>query len=439
MNGNPLGTEQQRMPRRANTHLTDRVIRALPVPASGSVITYDADVAGFGIRVTANDARSFVLNYVVHGRERRMTIGRFPTWSATAAREQAKSLRRKIDAGVDPLDEEAAQRQAAEAARTAPTVQDLYARYEAEHLPRKALRAADDDRSMWRKIVLPRLGSIRVADVSPADIDALHAAVSATRPIRANRVVEVVRKAFNLAIRWGWRTDNPASGVHRNHEEKRARYLSASEILKLSEALAAHKERTSASAIRFLMLTGARRGEVLGARWDMFDLEAGIWVKPSAHTKQRAEHRVPLSAPAVELLKQMRASGAGPHVFPSVGGKPLTNLKRTWLSICQKAGLAEQVPKRNRRGQVPLGDKGQPIMIWRPTARLHDLRHTYASILASEGLSLPIIGALLGHTQPQTTARYAHLLDDPLRAATERAAAVMTTGAELRTKGRDRE
>ena len=260
----------------------------------------------------------------------------------------------------------------------------------------------------------------------PTDIDALHAEVSATRPVRANRMIEVVRKAFNLALRWGWRADNPATGVHRNPEEKRARYLSADEILRLSEALAAHPEKTSANAIRLLMLTGARRSEVLGARWDTFDLEAGVWVKPSAHTKQRKEHRVPLSAASVALIKEMKPDASGPYVFPGVDGKPLTDIKRTWLSVCRRAGLAEETPKRTRGGNVILSKDDKPLMNWRATARIHDLRHTYASILASEGSSLPIIGALLGHTQPQTTARYAHLLDDPLRAATERVGSLMT-------------
>ena len=414
------------MPRRASTRLTDRVIRALPCPAAGAMITYDADVPGFGIRVTANDVRSFVLNYVVNGRERRMTIGRFPIWSATAAREQAKSLRREVDAGIDPLDQQAVQLRAAEAARAAPSMKDLFERYNSEHLPRKAARSAADDRSMWEQIVLPRLGSMKVDAVQPSDIDSLHAYISATRPVRANRVVEILRKAFNLAIRWGWRTDNPASGVHKNPEEPRARYLSAKEILRLSKALRAHPEKTSANAIRLLMLTGARRSEVLGARWDMFDLDAGVWVKPSAHTKQRREHRIPLSAPAVELLKGLKEDARGPYVFPANGGgSPLTDIKRTWLSVCRQARLAEQTLRRTRKGNLVYGADGKPLVTWHATARLHDLRHTFASILASEGLSLPIIGALLGHTQAQTTARYAHLLDDPLRAATERVAAIV--------------
>ena len=414
------------MPRHSKTRLTDRTIRALPVPATGAVITYDADVPGFGIRVTANDVRSFVMNYVVNRRERRMTIGRFPVWSATAAREQAKSLRRMIDARIDPLDEQEAQRRAAEAARAAPTVWDLFSRYEAEHLPRKTARAATDDRSMWQQIVLPRLGSMKVDAVRPADIDALHAEVSTTRPVRANRVIEVVRKAFNLAIRWGWRADNPASGVRRNHEERRARYLSLQEILKLSEALASHPEKNSANAVRLLLLTGARRSEVLAARWDMFDLDAALWVKPSAHTKQRKEHRIPLSAAAVQLLREMKQTANGPYLFPAMNGKHLTDIKRTWLSVCCKAGLVERAPKQARNGRTLCGKDGKPVMTWRSVARLHDLRHTYASILASEGLSLPIIGALLGHSQPGTTARYAHLFDDPLRAATERVGAIIS-------------
>jgi integrase len=394
------------MPRRATERLTDRLVRDLPRPSRGAAITYDAEVAGLGARVTAVGTRSFVLNYVCLGRERRTTIGQFPSWSVTAARTEARTLRRKIDSGVDPMDEREAREAGAIADRTAPTINDLFNRYEAEHLPRKSPRAAADDRSMWRKLILPRMGTVKVAAVTPADVDALHAEVSKTRPIRANRVIEVIRKAFNLAIRWGWRTGNPASGVNRNHEHKRTRYLSGAELIRLSEALAVHPEQVSASAIKLLMLTGARRTEVLAARWDMFDLDSGVWVKPSAHTKQRREHRVPLNTPARQLLLELRASSNGPFVFPGRGNGPLTEIKRTWAALCASAEIKD--------------------------CRLHDLRHTYASILASAGLSLPIIGALLGHTQTQTTARYAHLLDDPLRAAAEH---VGTTLVQIKTNG----
>ena len=160
---------------------------------------------------------------------------------------------------------------------------------------------------------------MKVAAVTPTDIDALHAEISQTRPVRANRVVEVLRKAFNLAIRWGWRGDNPASGVRRNPEEKRDRYLTPAEVMRVGEALAAHPERTSADAILFLMLTGARRSEALQATWEQFDLQAGVWTKPASHTKQRKEHRIPLSAPALALLRAVRSRSRGAYVFCRTG------------------------------------------------------------------------------------------------------------------------
>jgi integrase len=240
--------------------------------------------------------------------------------------------------------------------------------------------------------------------------------------------VEVLRKAFNLAKRWGWRQDNPATGVRRNREERRERFLTPEELTRLTAALAAHPERTSADAIHLLILTGARRSEVFGATWDQFDLDRGVWVKPAAQTKQRRLHRVPLSGSALELLRRRAAAAAGPYVFPGrVPDRPLSYATSTWLAVCAAAGLTEMVPRRDRSGQALSDAAGGPLMMPWPTLRIHDLRHTYASLLASRGLSLPVIGALLGHTAPQTTARYAHLLDEPLRVATE-AVAEMVAG-----------
>jgi integrase len=227
----------------------------------------------------------------------------------------------------------------------------------------------------------------------------------------ANRLVALLSKMFSLAVKWQMRPDNPCKGVERNPEERRYRYLSGDELRRLTEALAAHSSPAAANAVRLLLLTGARRGEVLGAKWDEFDLEAGIWTKPSAHTKQKREHRVPLSAPARQLLAEIKAAGEQraaeqkrgplPYIFPGRGGDgPLAEIKKSWAALCKAADI-----------------KG---------VRIHDLRHTYASMLASAGLSLPVIGALLGHTQPGTTTRYAHLFDDPLRAATERVGAIVT-------------
>ncbi len=369
--------------------LTDRLAKTLAFPAKGNCITYDEEVRGFGVRVTVAGAKSFVLNYRINGRERRYTIGAYPDWSVAAAREEARRLKRRVNLGFDPMGERHIE-------RAAPTVADLAARYMEEHAVRKVPRAQKDDRSMLDQIILPAIGCLKVHEVRHEDIDRLHHDVSRTRPIRANRMAQLLSRIFTLAVRWGYRADNPVKGLHRNPETKRTRYLLGGELQRLTNVLAAHPNQQSANVIRLLLLTGARRGEALSATWDQFDLDAGIWVKPSAHTKQKKEHRVPLSAPAIQLLSEIRAqAGPSPHVFPGKNqNEHLKEIKSFWRGVCKRADLED--------------------------FRIHDLRHTYASILASAGLSLPVIGALLGHTQPNTTARYSHLFDDPLREATER-------------------
>ena len=323
-----------------------------------------------------------------------------------AAQRQAQELRRIVDNGGDPTGD-------LHAERAAPTVAELADRFNKEHLPRKRPGTQDEYQRLLRIHILPALGSKRVADLRHADADAMHRKIAATAPYAANRAVAVLSKMMSLAIKWELRADNPVRGIERAPEHKRERFLTGTEIARLSEALAAHAEQSSANAVRLLLLTGARRGEVLSARWEQFDLGAGIWTKPAASTKGNKEHRLPLSAPALQLLSGMKAAADKenarrkqdaleplPFLFPGADGKPLGSIKHFWTAICGKAGIAG--------------------------VRVHDLRHTHASILASLGLSLPIIGRLLGHTQAATTNRYAHLFDDPLRAATERLGAIVT-------------
>jgi integrase len=160
------------------------------------------------------------------------------------------------------------------------------------------------------------------------------------------------------------------------------------------------RDQGAANAIRLLLLTGARRGELLAAHWTDIDLDAGVWTKPGATTKQKTMHRVPLSQAACQLLAAMKQQADSEWLFPARFTPHRLDLDDAWGVLRKTARI--------------------------PDVRLHDLRHTYASVLASSGLSLPIIGQLLGHTTAQTTLRYSHLLDDPLRAATERASAVIT-------------
>jgi integrase len=391
------------------TKLTDKIVKALPLPGSGNRIAYDSELKGFGVRVTSAGSRAFVLNYRTRiGRERRFTIGQFPDWSTNAAREEAKALKQRVDRGEDPMAE-------IEAGRDAKTVADLCKRFLEHSEQRNRVDTHAGYQHLVDRWILPKLKHRKAADVTFSDVEGLHSVVThEAGPYAANRMLAVLSKAFNLAIRWQWRLDNPAKGVERNQEVKRNRYLSGDEITGLLAALNACEDTQAANVIRLLLLTGARRGEVLNATWDQFDLVAGVWIKPAANTKQKLEHRTPLSAPARQLLCEImaaeiaKAAAKGrelaPWVFPSrVTDGPRDAVQRPWGEICKAAGF-------------------------KTTVRVHDLRHTYASILASAGLSLPIIGQLLGHTQASTTHRYSHLFDDPLRAATERVGAIVDAG-----------
>lgn len=228
-------------------------------------------------------------------------------------------------------------------------------------------------------------------------------------------MIAVLSRMFNIAVKWKMMPDNPAKGVERNHERKDTVYLKRNEIERLVLALDQYgskspENRLVANAIRLTILTGSRKGEVLSSTWDQFDLEEGRWVKPSAHTKQKEEHHVPLNGAALEILREMDreadaiAKDLGmprtKFLFPGKGKTGhIVEIKKAWGIVREAAGLSEeQAGKR---------------------VRMHSLRHTYASLLASGGISLPLIGALLGHTQAQTTQRYAHLMEDPLRDATE--------------------
>ena len=403
-------------------HLTDVIVKKLPLPPKGSKVHYDATTKGFGVSVTANGARSFVLNYRVKGtgRERRVTIGRFPDWMTTAARDEAKRLRRLIDAGGDPL-------ASIEAEREAPTVSDLAARFIAEHLPRLRPATQKAYRRLIASHIMPGLGvHTKVADVTYVDCDRLHRSIG--KRYEGNRVMAVLSKMLSLAIRWQWRADNPVKSVERNPEVKRKRYLSAEELQRLTAALAAHPDRQVANIIRMALLTGARIGEIFSMRWEA--VNDGVWSKPASTTKQKSDHVVSLSAPALQLLNEIRAEQNGNTL-------PISNTNHGSLSAnAQHAGLSKAThgspfvfpSDKGRTGHIAGIEKS-----WRSIKkaakieglRIHDLRHSYASLLASSGASLPLIGAMLGHSSPATTARYAHLFQDPQKAAAERVAAIV--------------
>ena len=363
------------------------------MPERDNHITFDDAVKGFGIRITARGAKTFVLAYRRDGQQRRYNIGAFGAWNTTQAREEAKRLKRDVDTGGDPSSER-------EQSRTAPTIADLAERFIADYLPRKRASTQRVYSQQIKADILPALGATKVASVSHADVDKFHHRMR-DRPTHANRTLAVLSKMMSLAVRWAWRVDNPCKGVERFGENKRVRYLTSPELARLSAALAELRDQSAADAIRLLLLTGARRGELLAAKWSDIDLDGRTWIKPASSTKQKLEHRVPLSAPARQLLAEMRARAETEFLFPAArGGGHRPHINEAWIRLRKTAKL----------GGV----------------RLHDLRHTYASVLASAGMSLPVIGSLLGHATPVTTARYSHLFDDVRREASERAAAILT-------------
>lgn len=353
---------------------------------------YDTKLSGFGVRVSSKGTPSFFLRYRIHGRDTIFKIGRYPEWSAMTARQEAERLKVDIDRGIDPLNRRQSE-------RNAPIYSELWEEYCAEIKSRKSLMSQRDESSMARAYILPYLGKKRIKDIEHLDLVKLHRNITDLgRSYRANRVLEVIRSTLTLAIKLKWIDSNPATGFRKNPEQPRERYLSEEEMQSLHLALLNDEDQRQANVVRMLLLTGSRLGEVRKAEWEQFDLEKGTWTKPSSHTKQRRIHHIPLSVAALELLIEIRAKTNSKFVFPQINNPeaPIVDIKRLWARLMKKTGIKN--------------------------FRIHDLRHTYASCLVSGGLSLPIVGKLLGHTQAATTMRYAHLSNTPLREATNLAA-----------------
>jgi integrase len=384
--------------------VSEKAVKALRPPDSGSVIHYDSEIRGFGVRTTARGAVSFILNYSLGGRERRYTMASYPEKSATWARSEALSLRGKIREGIDPL-EQKQQRDGV------PTIAELAKDYLEEHAHKnKRPGSIRNDEMMLNRIIIPKLGGLRVSSVTRRDVEKLHGSLKAT-PYHANRTLSLLSKMFSLAQEWGWRTENPAKGLTRFQEDHRENWLSVEQLERLTRALSNYTDQGAANALRLLILTGAREGEVLSATWDQFDLGRGRWTKPSHHTKQKKIEHLPLSQAALDILAPMKKSANSEYLFPGrfETGRRVT-LRRPWVQVCRAAGLATEY-------RIP-GKRRRELVRYRPAVRIHDLRHTFASHLVSSGQSLHIVGKLLGHTQHQTTSRYAHVADEALRKAT---------------------
>lgn len=368
-------------------------------PANHDIILWDREVRGFGCKVTPAGRRSYFCYYRTRdGIQRRPAIAQHGQVTVQQAREIARGWLHEVAAGGDPS-------RTRQQARGAPTVADLCHRFLEDHAAcRNKAGTAYNYRRMVERFVLPALGRRRVADVTRSDVEHLHQSLAAT-PYQANRVVGLVSKMMNLAERWGWRPDgsNPVRHVDKNREARRERYLSAEEMARLGAALSEAEATGIATpeaiaAVRLLVFTGCRMSEILTLRWEHVDLARRCLRLPDSKTGAKVVH---LNQAAIDILAGLRRDLSG-WVLP--GAKPgghLVNLQKPWRRLRRRAGLDD--------------------------LRLHDLRHSFASVAAGLGEGLHMIGKLLGHSQPQTTHRYAHLADDPVRAASERVATAITT------------
>jgi integrase len=373
----------------AGIRLTKRLVESHRSDAR-DIILRDSEIKGFLCKITPRGHRVYMLYYrTKDGQERRPKIGVHGEITCDQARKIAQQWKAEVAAGSDPSAHKSASRQA-------PTVSQLCDRYLEEHAKgRKKPSSLRNDAQMIVRFIKPDLGARKVASATVEDIARLHQRLRNT-PYQANRLLALLAKMFNLAEAWGLRSNgsNPTRHVGKFREQKRQRYLTNEELERLGEVLEeAERNETEPpqiiAAIRLLLLTGCRLNEILALRWDQIDWDRGQL--RFEDTKTGAQFRT-VGAAVIEHLAQLPWRQSSPYVIPGrITGSHLVNLSKAWRRIRERAELDD--------------------------VRIHDLRHTHASAAAGLGLSLPMIGKLLGHSQPATTARYAHLADDPVSLA----------------------
>src|SRR4051812_28121988 len=362
-------------------------------PVAKDAFVWDTDVPGFGLKITPAGRRTFILQYRLGGRSgstKRLTLGQYGVITAEEARGAAKKLLGIVARGEDPATRRLGDME------LGITVGDALERFFRDHVrARRKVRTVEEYVRTARLHLIPRLGKRPLASITRADIAGLHQDLR-DKPYQANRTVALLSKFFNWTEQHGLRPEgsNPCRQIEKYREIGRERFLSSAELMRLGASILDNRETGRltpwmAGALRLLLLTGARLNEILTLRWSYFDEPSGTLRLPDSKTGAKVIH---LAAPALEVLRQIPKSAGNPHVICGERqGAHLVNLQKPWRRVRAAAGLDD--------------------------VRVHDLRHTFASVAARQNLSLATIGALLGHSQAQTTARYAHFAADPLKTA----------------------
>ncbi|MGF1630200.1 MAG: tyrosine-type recombinase/integrase [Kiloniellaceae bacterium] len=374
---------------------------------NGDLVLWDESPKGFGLRVKTSGAKTFIIQYRNRsGRSRRYSIAQVGKLTLEEARKQATRLLGQIALGSDPAEE----RRMMLKSETVTELADLYMKKHCQDRCKPRTIAAH--KWLIKKFIKPKLGNRRLLELRPSDVTKLHNDLRKT-PYNANRMLGLLRAMFNKAERWEIipRGANPAAFVQPFPEKKRERYLTAEELKRLLNTIddlekAEELERYAAAAFRLLIFTGCRLGEIQTLEWKSVDFAHGCLVLRRHKGDKHGDKIIPLNPPALQILRGLPREKKNPHVI--VGREPeahLTDLQKPWRKV---------------RGAADLDD-----------VRLHDLRHSFASFAVGAGLSLPIIGALLGHKSLQATARYAHLAQDPLKQATDMVGVVLTAAPNV--------